>query len=315
MRVHLKPVSDQVIVITGATSGIGLATARLAVARGARVVLTARNRGALEALARGFIDTGARALAVPADVADSHAVRRVARAALEDFGGFDTWVNNAGVSIFGRYEDVPLTDMRRLFDTNLWGVVHGSLVALETLRERGGAIINLGSELSDVALPLQGIYSASKHAVKGFTDSLRMEVEAAGYPVSVTLVKPAAIDTLFVPHAANYMDVEPRLPSPLYTPETVADAILYAAHRPKRDIYVGSASKVFSAGNRTLPRLMDKVAEHFMIRRQRTDHPAPNPTLASLYISGNGLRQVRREKPRRVRRTSFYTRITTAFGR
>lgn len=314
MRLHLKPVSDQTIVVTGATSGIGLATVRMAVAQGARVVMAARNAQALATLAEGFHHLGRSALAVPADVGNVRDVQRIRDAAMEAFGGFDTWVNNAGVSIFGRYEDVPLQDMRRLFETNFWGVVHGSMIALDVLRERGGALINLGSEVSDVALPLQGIYCASKHAVKGFTDSLRMEIEAAGYPVSVTLIKPAAIDTLFVPHAANYMNVRPRLPAPLYAPEVVADAILYAAHQPKRDIYVGGASKAFSAGNRMMPRVMDKVSERFMIDQQRTAEPALQPTQATLYRPGSGLRENRGER-RPVHHNSLYTRLTTSLGR
>ncbi|ANQ84927.1 SDR family oxidoreductase [Azoarcus olearius] len=314
MRLHLKPVSDQTIVVTGATSGIGLATVRMAVAQGARVVMAARNAQALATLAEGFHHLGRSAVAVPADVANVQDVQRIRDAALEAFGGFDTWVNNAGVSIFGRYEDVPLQDMRRLFETNFWGVVHGSMIALEILRERGGALINLGSEVSDIALPLQGMYSASKHAVKGFTDSLRMEVEAAGYPVSVTLIKPAAIDTPFVPHAANYMDVQPRLPSPLYAPEVVADAILYAAHQPKRDIYVGGAAKAFSASNRMMPRVMDKVSERFMIDQQRSERPVAHPTQATLYHPGGGLREMRGDS-RPVHHRSLYTRLTTSIGR
>src|SRR5690606_22426457 len=114
--------------------------------------------------------------------------------AVEAFGRIDTWVNNAGVSVFGRIQDVPLEDHRRLFETNFWGAVHGSLVALEHLGERGGALINVGSAYSHRAVPLQGMYGASKHALRGFTDALRAELEAEGAPVSVTLVKPGGID-------------------------------------------------------------------------------------------------------------------------
>jgi hypothetical protein len=168
---------------------------------------------------------------------------------MERFGRIDTWVNNAGVSIFGRNEDIPLEDMQRLFQTNYWGVVHGSLEAVKHMKTRGGgAIINLGSELSDRSIPLQGMYSASKHAVKAFTDSLRMELEKEGAPISVTLVKPAAIDTMFAVHAKNYMDKEPALPPPVYAPELVAKSILYAAQHPKRDVFVGGAAKALSAG-------------------------------------------------------------------
>src|SRR5213076_34618 len=109
------------------------------------------------------------------------------------FGGFDTWVNNAGVSVYGRIEQVPIEDLRKIFETNFWGVVYGSRIAMEQMKNTGGggALINIGSTLSDRAIPLQGMYSASKHAVKGFTDALRIELESESAPVSVTLIKPA----------------------------------------------------------------------------------------------------------------------------
>ena len=114
--------------------------------------------------------------------------------------------------------DVATEDLRRLFETNFWGVVYGSRIAVDNLRERGGALINLGSETSDAAVPLQGIYSASKHAVKGFTDAMRMEVEADKLPISITLIKPTAIHTPLPENAKNYLSYEPRLPPPLYAP-------------------------------------------------------------------------------------------------
>src|SRR5512141_1495613 len=191
MSVSLKRITEQVIVITGATSGVGLVTARQAAQRGARLVLAARNEAALKQLAAELTGRGSEVAYVVADVGDEAQVRSIAEAAIERFGGFDTWINNAGVSIYGRAEDIPLADQRRLFDTNFWGVVNGSLVAVEHLKNNGGALINIGSEVSDVAVPLQGIYSASKHAVKGYTDALRMELDHDGVPIAVTLVKPS----------------------------------------------------------------------------------------------------------------------------
>src|SRR5207237_3691332 len=139
---------------------------------------------------------------------------------------------NAGVSVYGKLMDVPLADLRQLFETNFWGVVYGSRVACEYLRMRGGALINIGSTLSDRAIALQGIYSASKHAVKGFTDALRMELEEQGAPVSVTLIQPTSINTPFPRHAKNYMEAEATLPPPVYAPDVVADAILHCAENP-----------------------------------------------------------------------------------
>ena len=205
-RRALKPIKDQVIVITGASSGIGLATARMAARRGARVVLAARNHDDLGGVTYEIIRNGGKAIAVVADVADPAAVDRIGETALLEFGRIDTWVNNAGLSIYGKLTAVPLKDKRRLFDVNFWGVVHGCRTAIHLMRDRGGVLINIGSEVSDVAIPLQGIYSASKHAVKGYTDALRMELEHDRIPIAVTLVKPSAINTPYPEHARSYLE-------------------------------------------------------------------------------------------------------------
>src|ERR1700712_120281 len=153
-----------------------------------------------------------------------------AAAAIEKFGRIDTWINDAGLSIYGRLDEVSEEDSRRLFDVNFWGVVNGSLTALPHLRAQGGALINVGSEVSDAVVPLQGMYSASKHAVKGFTDALRVEIEEIDEaPVSITLIQPPAVNTPYPEHAKNYMDKEPKLPSPMIDPRQVAEAILEAA--------------------------------------------------------------------------------------
>ena len=182
----------------------------------------------LEQVVEGIRSSGGQATYVVGDVADLEAMKRVATTAVREFGGIDTWINNAGVSIYGRIEDVGLMDARRLFETNYWGVVHGTLAALPHLKERGGALVNLGSVLSETGYPLQGHYTASKHAVKGFTDSLRLELEAEGVPVSVTLIQPTAIDTPYPEHAKSYLGVEPTHMPPVYAPEVVARAILGA---------------------------------------------------------------------------------------
>ena len=223
-----KRLRDQVIVITGASSGIGLATARMAAARGARVVLTSRNERDLRVAVEEIDARGGRATHVVADVAIPEEMDRVADIAIREFGGFDTWVNNAGISIYGKLTDVPMEDKKRLFDTNFWGVVNGCRTAVRHFANRGGTIINIGSIVSDRAIPLQGMYSASKHAVLGYTDALRMELEHDRLPITVTLVKPASIDTPFIEHARNYMPDAPTLPPPVYAPEVVARAICAA---------------------------------------------------------------------------------------
>jgi short-subunit dehydrogenase len=273
MAVQLKKLSDQVIVITGATSGIGLTTARIAAEQGAKLVLVARAQDALDHLVAELRRHGSPALGLAADVGERAEMARVAQAAQERFGRIDTWINNAGISIFGRLEEVPLEDQQRLFQTNFWGVVNGSLEAVKAMRARsGGAVINLGSEVSDRAVPLQGMYSASKHAVKGFTDALRVELEQQRVPVSVTLIKPGAIDTMFTVHAKNFMELEPALPPPIYAPELVAKAILYAAEHPKRDVFVGGAAKMMSLAGFHMPRLLDRYMRGRLFKQQRSGH-------------------------------------------
>ncbi|WP_043437202.1 SDR family oxidoreductase [Cupriavidus sp. HPC(L)] len=308
MRMTLKKIGSQVIVITGATSGVGLLAARKAAARGAKLVLAARGEEALHQLAEQLRENGSEVITVTTDVGDLQAVKALAQAAIERFGGFDTWVNNAGVTIYGRYNEVPVEDQRKLFDTNYWGVVHGSLVAAAHLRERGGAIINMGSEASDVPLPLQSAYAASKHAIKGFTDSLRLELEQERAPVSVTLIKPAALDTPFASHAKNYLDVEPELAPPVYDPEMAAEAILFAAEHPRRDMFVGAASKAMSSAAYHMPALYDRVMRRFLGRAQCTARPAGPRENNALFQATNDL--VEREGRRHVVRTCPYTAST-----
>jgi hypothetical protein len=184
----------------------------------------------------------------------------------------DTWVNDAGASIYGRIEEVSIEDAKRLFDTNFWGVVYGSRVAIEHLRRTGGALINLGSVVSDRAIPLQGMYSASKHAVKGFTDTLRMELEEQGAPVSVTLIQPTSINTPFPRHAKNYMEAEATLPPPVYAPDVVADAILHCAEHPERHLVVGGGGKMITSG-KVFQRAADKYMEATAFDQQKKDQP------------------------------------------
>src|SRR5689334_18908353 len=234
MAISLKPLDEQVIVITGASSGIGLTTAECAAREGAKVVLGARSTNALDEIVERIGAIGGQAISCVCDVADRKQMQNLADAAIRQFGRIDTWVNNAGLSIYGRLDEVSDEDHRRLFDINFWGLVYGSLVALPHLKTNGGALVNVGSEVSDAVVPLQGMYSASKHAVKGFTDALRVEIEEIDKaPVSITLIQPTAVDTPFPEHARNYMSQEPKLPTPMIEPEKVAEAILGAAAKPE----------------------------------------------------------------------------------
>ncbi|HET8551606.1 MAG TPA: SDR family oxidoreductase [Gammaproteobacteria bacterium] len=269
MAIQLKPVSRQTVVITGASSGIGLATAHAFAAQGAKVMLAARDDRALEEVAHQIKAKGGQAAWVAADVGKREDVQRIADKAIEHFGGFDTWVNDAGASIYGQLEEVSDADNHRLFDTNFWGVVYGSQIAVRHLKQRGGALINLGSVASDVSLPLQGMYSASKHAIKGYTDALRLELEQEGAPVSVTLIKPHSVATPFAQHAKNYTGREQTLPPPVYRPEDVAAAIVHAAAHQERDIYVGGAGKVMSSFNQNFPSSVDWISRRTMAEMQQ----------------------------------------------
>jgi short-subunit dehydrogenase len=275
-------------VITGASSGIGLCTAESAVRRGANVILTARSAHTLQQIEQRLNATGpGGAMAIGADVADRGQLQAVADAAIARFGRIDTWVNNAGVAIYGRLDEVSEQDSRRLFDTDFWGVVNGSLVALPHLKanSNGGALINVGSEVSEAVAPMLGMYCAAKHAVKGFTDALRVEIERVDQaPVSITLIQPTAVDTPFDQHGKNYMNKEPDLPTPMIDPQQVADAILDAAQKPTRDVKVGMMAKVNTFVSKNMPSMGERMAAKQLKNLQR-DEPPRDPE-GTLYVPG-----------------------------
>lgn len=308
MKLSLKKLPEQVVVITGASSGIGRVTAKEAARRGAKVVLVSRDDADLRQLVDEITADGGQATHVVADVGHRESLERAADVAAATYGGIDTWVNNAGVSVYGRLEEVSEEDARRVFETNYWGVVHGSLIAAGRLRERGGAIINIGSVLSDTAMPLQGHYSASKHAVKGFTDALRVELEKDGAPISVTLVKPAAIDTPYPEHAKNYMSEAPTHQPPVYAPEVVAEAILRCAERPERDVKAGGSAKAFTTIETFAPRLADRFKAATSFSGQHSGRPRRDTE--TLHAPRPGDARERGDYEGRVMERSLYTTAT-----
>ncbi len=269
----LPPLDRQRIVLTGASSGIGLATARMAAAAGARLILVARNEAALEQLAE---ELGGPEVArpCPGDVAEPATHARAARMAQAAFGGFDSWVNDAGAFIYGRVDEVSEADHRRLFDVIYWGVLHGSLEALRGLPDAGGSLVNIGSVLSLRTIALQGPYCAAKHAVKALTDALRMEARMAGRKANIALVKPAAIDTPYMEHARTYLEAAgARNPPPAYHPRLVAQAILHACTHPVRDMTVGGAGAMIAWMGQLAPGLTDRVMELTARPLQESDQP------------------------------------------
>lgn len=304
-----RPIEDQVIVLTGATSGIGLVTARLAAARGARLVLAARSAAALEELVEELESDGHEAIAVPTDVGVRQQVIHLGERAVERFGRIDTWINDAAVTVYGRITEVDMGEQRRLFDTNYWGYVYGCLEAIRHMRERGGHIISVASVLSTRAIPLQGPYCASKHAVQGFHDALRMELQEEGVPIRISLIKPSATDTPYKDRARNYLPVAPKNPPPVYAPETVARAILSCLEHPRREIVVGFGGKSLTVLGKLFPTMTDWIMGHTMFGLQHSDRPAGPRDSHTLYEPRErGLRE-RGLHSQYVHETSAYTQM------
>ena len=310
MKLSLKPLNQQVIVITGASSGIGLATAKAASKAGARLTLVARNEEALTEIERN-LKAGDAVMHVVADVGKREDLERVASETIKRFGGFDTWINNAGVAVWGRMDQVSDEDHARVMQTNFWGTLYGSTIATRHLRDKGGALINLGSVESAVAMPFHSSYSASKHAVKAMTDALRVELQKSGSPVSVTLVRPPAIDTLFNDHSKSYLSSAPTFPPPVYTPEVVAQSILHAAAHPQRDVYIGN-SKMFTRMAQLAPSFTDKISRNFiydLVQSGRPDrHPDGAIHNADVGKAGDG--RVHGNYPGQVLNNSLYVKAS-----
>jgi short-subunit dehydrogenase len=307
MSVRLKPLSQQVVLITGASSGIGRQSAVRFAREGAKVILVARNAEALQSAVAEIERDGGQAISAVADVADVEQLRAAAEAGVARFGRIDTWVNDAGVGMYTKILDTDVADDRRLFETNFWGVVNGSRLAVPYLMAAGGgALINLGSEASDVSLPIQGMYATSKHAILGFTDALRDEILADDLPISVTLIKPAAINTPFPRHAKNNLDRDATLPSPVYAVDIVADQILHAATYGGRELYAGGGGRLMAFLGRHLPSLMDRAMSTIGVSQQLADQPADHSNEGLHSSRGFHRAEGDVDRDRHVQKISFY---------
>ncbi len=301
----LKPLSDQVIVVTGASSGIGLATARTAAKAGAKVLMVARSEDVLRDLVGGMQAEGLTVEAKAADVGDAAGVQAAADYAVATWGRIDTWINDAGSAIFGKVLDTPLDEQERLFRTNYFGVVNGCVAAVPFLKRQGGALITVGSLASDMPAPPMGIYSATKHATKAYVEVLRMELAADEVPVSVTLVKPSGIDTPIGQHAENHgSDGEAQIPPPIYDPQLVADAILDCAVNPRREVTVGGGGRAQVLFSQHFPGLYEWLAPR--VAKGAYAPKTPQPTPSNLKWGVGAGRERSGEHPH-ARKVSLYT--------
>ena len=270
----------QVVVITGASAGVGRATARAYGARGANVGLIARGRDGLEAACREIEELGGRAVIAPADVGDADQVEAAARVVDDAFGPPDVWINNAMASIFSPVRETPPLEFERVTEVTYLGVVHGTLAALHRMLPRDrGCIVQVGSALAYRGIPLQSAYCAAKHAVQGFCDSLRCELLHDGSRISLTMVQLPAVNT------PQFDWVKSRLPRraqpvpPVFQPELMADAIVSAAKSGRREVYVGVPTVAAIVGDKIAPALLDRYLAATAYDAQQTDQPE-DPTRA-----------------------------------
>ena len=255
-----RPIRDQVVVILGASSGIGRATALRFGAHGASVVVAARNEPALVEVAEEIVLRGGRAKVVRTDAASWREVDRLADAAVQRFGRLSTWVNVAGIAQYATVEQTTVEEIERIIQVDLLGHIYGMKAALPHLKRQGeGAIINVSSVLGLRSVPLLSAYCAAKQGIKGFADSLRLELEREKSGISVTTIFPSSINTPLFRHSRSKLGVSPKPMPPVYPPDVVAQSILAAAENPVRDIIVGGGGKALQILERISPSLVDRL--------------------------------------------------------
>ena len=280
----LKPAEEQVVALMGASSGIGRETALRFAGRGAKVVVAARSKEGLDSLVEEIRSAGGEATAVVAEVADFEQVRAVAQRAVDEYGHLDTWVHLAAVGLYATFEQTTPEEFERVIQINLMGQVYGAMAALPHIKREGrGALVHVTSVVARRAVPLQSAYCAAKHGVDGFLESLRVELRREGWPIGVTNVMPAAINTPFFDKARTKLGVKPKGFPPMYAPGVVSDAIIHAAEKAPREIVAGGAGKGMILGQRLSPRLMDAIMLPGGFGSQQTDEPKPEDAPDALF--------------------------------
>lgn len=271
----------EVVVITGASAGVGRATVRAFAARGAKIGLIARGTDGLQAAKREVEEMGGEALVLPLDTSDADAVENAAEQVEQTFGPIDYWVNNAIVTMLSPISHTPAEEFRRVAEINYLGYVHGTLAALKRMQPRDrGVIIQIGSALAYRGIPLQGAYCAAKHAVQGLCDSLHAELDHDGSRVRVTMVQLPAVNTPQFAWMQNRMPNKPQPLPPIYQPEVIARAIVWATQHKRREIYVGASTVKSILGDKIMPgyadRYLGKIGYQSQQRHEPDDPERPN---------------------------------------
>lgn len=279
----LKPIAQQVVVIVGASSGIGREAALQFAKRGATVIVAARSQAGLDSLVAEIQQTGGNATAIVADTADFEQVKAIADKAIAQHGRIDTWVQNAAIEIYASFEDTTIEEFRRVMEVNYLGHVYALKAALPHLKPNGGALIHTTSVEAVRSLPLQSAYAASKHAINGLLEAVRVELMHDKTPVSITEIQPAGINTPLFDKAITRLGMKPQGTPPLYPPRAVAESIVYAAEHPSRSIVVGDAGKIVVLAQRLAPQLLDAYLVRSGFDSQKTNQPKSADAPNNLY--------------------------------
>lgn len=275
--------NQEVVVVTGASAGVGRATAREFGKHGARVGLLARNEDGLEGARREVESAGGKALPIPTDVADAEQVEAAARRVEEELGPIDVWVNDAMTTVFSPFEEITPEEFKRATEVTYLGCVYGTMSALKRMSPRGrGTIVQVGSALSYRAIPLQSAYCGAKFGIRGFTDSVRTELMHEGSNVHITMVQLPGLNTPQFDHCRSRMPNHPRPVPPIYQPEVAGEAIYWAAHHKRREVYVGASSVLTILGNKVAPWLADRYLARTAYQGQQTGEPVEGS-----YRAGN----------------------------